>query len=171
MQFSLSQDEQCAVELARESVAKSYKIPCTGCGYCPLSQAGERPDVFRRVQHVLRARLAPRHAPVHHRIGSDGGHGPLRERLRAVRRLSAKAPPAYRHTEGTHVRKEKAASSRASDHRAHRHSLHDAMTNPPDSRHVPGTTTQQGCQGNRPHDTPTPNHPHTPAIPHVLRQI
>lgn len=31
---SLASAEQRAIELARESIAKSYKVTCTGCGYC-----------------------------------------------------------------------------------------------------------------------------------------
>ncbi len=31
---SLSDAERAAVEVARESIARSYKVPCTGCGYC-----------------------------------------------------------------------------------------------------------------------------------------
>ncbi len=31
---SLTADEARAIELARDSIAESYKVPCTGCGYC-----------------------------------------------------------------------------------------------------------------------------------------
>lgn len=31
---SLTVEEAQAVEFARNSIAKSYKVPCTGCGYC-----------------------------------------------------------------------------------------------------------------------------------------
>lgn len=34
MPDSLTPEEAHAVELARESIATSYKVPCTGCGYC-----------------------------------------------------------------------------------------------------------------------------------------
>ncbi len=31
---SLAAEEVRAIEMARESIAKSYRVPCTGCGYC-----------------------------------------------------------------------------------------------------------------------------------------
>lgn len=40
-------EEMRAVELAREAIAQSYKVPCTGCGYClPCPQGVNIPMCF-----------------------------------------------------------------------------------------------------------------------------